>query len=248
MGWFGKKKEPLSEEEEKAVEETMNAIQHAMSERRAETGEDEVPEEEKEEEEEEEEVDEQDEEVKIIIKDAAIMVAIATMVANATSAIPGLGTVAGVLFGMAVSSGLMAKIQGEMVRDIAKVYGKELSPDNQQRAMAAIYGISRGVTQGVKEVGTRVATQTTSKAVSYIPMVGALTAASVNMTVTYVIGHRAKAYYKLGPEQMGSWEETVRAVSGIDELKMSVWMNEALQVIKAKAMKAPINAPKKRNS
>mmetsp|Transcript_3503 Transcript_3503/g.4003 ORF Transcript_3503/g.4003 Transcript_3503/m.4003 type:complete len:279 (-) Transcript_3503:126-962(-) len=234
MGIFSKKKESLTEDEEKAVQETIQVIERAVSQHRVENGLDDQPDEE--EEEATEELDELDEEVKIIIKDASIMVAIATMVAHATSAIPGFGPVASVVFGVAISSGLVAKIQGEMIKDIAKVYGQELSATNQQRASTAIYGLANGVAHGVKEVGARVATATTSKAISYIPVIGSVTNASVNMTVTYVIGYRAKAYFKLGEDEMQSWEDSVRAISGVDELKMATWMREAVSVIKKKAV------------
>jgi hypothetical protein len=34
---------------------------------------------------------------------------------------------------------------------------------------------------------------------------------------TYLIGQRADAYFRLGPEAVGSWTDSLRTISGIDE-------------------------------
>ncbi|NJL34321.1 MAG: hypothetical protein HC893_11220 [Chloroflexaceae bacterium] len=47
-----------------------------------------------------------------------------------------------------------------------------------------------------------------------------------NVLATYIIGKRAQAYFGLGPEAMGDWGESLRAIVGVDERKIAGWVSE----------------------
>jgi hypothetical protein len=44
---------------------------------------------------------------------------------------------------------------------------------------------------------------------------------------TYIIGQRADAYFRLGPDALGTWTDSLRAVSGVDERKIGGWLAES---------------------
>ena len=134
-----------------------------------------------------------------------------------------------------------------MVREIGVIYGEELDSDSLQSVMAVLAGVSKGVSLAgsaaktkvlMSASGNRIATQVTkSKMAGYIPMVGPVAMASVNMTTTYVIGVRATKYFERGEEGMASWEDSVRAVTGIDERKLVAWMKEAIVLARTNVVK-----------
>ena len=47
------------------------------------------------------------------------------------------------------------------------------------------------------------------------------------MLSSYIIGYRADAYFRLGPEHMGTWADSLRAVSGVDERKIGRWLADS---------------------
>lgn len=145
------------------------------------------------------------------------------------------------MFGVAASAGITLKLQSDMVQEIAKAYGEDLDSDSVQKVMAVLAGLSRGVSLAstaaktkvaMSATGNRIAAQVTkSKFAGYIPLVGPVAMASMNMATTYVIGQRARVYFEKGEEGMATWEDSVRAISGVDERKLIAWMKEAIQMV-----------------
>ena len=142
---------------------------------------------------------------------------------------------------MAASAGITLKLQSDMVQEIGKVYGEDLDSDSVQKVMAVLAGLSRGVSLAstaaktkvaMSATGNRIAAQVTkSKFAGYIPLVGPVAMASMNMATTYVIGQRARVYFEKGEDGMATWEDSVRAISGVDERKMIAWMKEAIHKV-----------------
>src|SRR5262249_40864644 len=62
-----------------------------------------------------------------------------------------------------------------------------------------------------------------------IPLLGVAASAGINILATYLIGRRAQVYFQRGPEALGDWGENARALTGIDERKISAWLAEATE-------------------
>jgi hypothetical protein len=61
--------------------------------------------------------------------------------------------------------------------------------------------------------------------VKFLPVIGIVASAGTNVLATYVIGRRAEAYFRLGPEAVGSWTDSLRTLSGVDERDIRTWIS-----------------------
>jgi len=151
---------------------------------------------------------------------------------SASSVIPGLGTALALTLGLAVDISSILKMHSELVLEIAEVYGKRLSEMERSEVLLAVTGLSAGINtisgKAVKglshKVGEIAAQKWLSKA---IPVIGMATSASTNVLSTYIIGKRADAYFTRGPEAMKDLKDNLRALSGVDEQKISEWLSES---------------------
>ncbi|OUC05250.1 hypothetical protein RY27_28410 [Litorilinea aerophila] len=128
-------------------------------------------------------------------------------------------------------------MQAERALAIAARYGHDLPPEGVRNVIMLITGISLGGERLVGQAGRRVAEGVAERlasrsAVKALPIVGALAAGAINAVTTYVIGRRAHAYFSLGPEAMPSWEESLRAITGVDERKIVTWLEELVDGLK----------------
>ncbi len=145
--------------------------------------------------------------------------------------IPGVGTAAAVIVGTAADIGATFKLQAELVLEIAHLYNYPLSDEEKQRLVLAITGISAGTSVALRRVGQRASLKLSEKFaeksfMKALPVVGVLASAGTNVLSTYIIGQRADAYFRLGPEYMGTWADSLRAVSGVDERKIAAWLSK----------------------
>lgn len=145
--------------------------------------------------------------------------------------IPGVGTAAAVIVGTAADIGATFKLQAELVLEVAHLYNYPLSDEEKQRLVLAITGISAGTSVALRRVGQRASLKLSEKFaeksfMKALPVVGVLASAGTNVLSTYIIGQRADAYFRLGPEYMGAWADSLRAVSGVDERKITRWLSE----------------------
>ena len=155
-------------------------------------------------------------------------------ITSGASVLPGIGTFVALTFGVAADIGLTFKMQAELVLELAAVYERDLTETERRSAVIAVTGMTTGANRLAGKAGEelarkaseRLATKAMSKA---IPFIGVATAGGTNMLTTYVIGQRAKAYFELGPEEMGDWGENVRALTGVDERKMIAWMSDSTE-------------------
>jgi len=146
--------------------------------------------------------------------------------------LPGLGTAAALTLGTAADIGVTFKMQAELVLEVAAVYNYPLSDDEKQRLVLVITGLSAGAVTLARQAGQQLAIKAgeewAGKALlKAIPVAGMLASAGTNVLSTYIIGQRADAYFRLGPQAVGSWGDSVRAISGIDERKIGAWLAES---------------------
>lgn len=169
--------------------------------------------------------------VEVLIKQKCMQTGAVGAVTSGASVIPGVGTAAALTFGVAADIGMTFKLQAELVLEIAAVYGRELDPTEKRNTVLVVTGVSAGAEQLLKSAGTRIAEEATERlaqksVAKAIPVLGVAASAGANILSTYVIGRRAQAYFSLGPEAMGDWGESLRAITGVDERKFGAWLVE----------------------
>lgn len=152
-----------------------------------------------------------------------------------TNLIPGVGTAAAVTLGVAADIGMTFKLQAELVLEIAAVYDYPLTEQEKQQIVLFITGLSAGTSALTRKAGQAVALRVGEKLAATsaqkgftkaLPVVGVIASAGTNVLSTYIIGQRADAYFRLGPEAVGSWSDSLRALTGVDERRVAGWLVE----------------------
>ena len=159
----------------------------------------------------------------------------AAMVGAATSGaglIPGLGTLAALTVGTVADVGATLKLQTELVLELAAVHRRRLTPDEKRRAVALVAGLSlsgdRLASRGGARLSMRLTERYAERWVAHaIPFAGVAASAGVDALGTYLVGKRAHAYFGLGPGAVGSWAESLRALTGVDERRLASWVGSA---------------------
>lgn len=175
-----------------------------------------------------------DELTELLIKQKCLQTGAVGVVTSGAAIIPGLGTVVALTFGVAADIGMTFKLQAELALEIMAVYQHELSLAEKRNIVLLVTGISAGANQLLRKAGTKIAQEATERlaekaVLKVIPFLGVAASAGANIISTYVIGHRAQAYFKLGPESMSDWEESMRAITGVDEREVVAWLVETTE-------------------
>lgn len=160
----------------------------------------------------------------------------AGLVGAATSAaalVPGLGVVAAFMIGAAADFNATLRLQSELVMEIAAARGKQLQPDEARKALFVVAGLNLGAEQLVHQMSRKLVTQLGERfasrtLVKAIPFVGVAVSAATNLVMTYLIGKRADAYFRLGEAHVGDWPESLRALTVIDERRLLAELNAVL--------------------
>jgi hypothetical protein len=155
-------------------------------------------------------------------------------VTSGASIIPGLGTMVSLTFGVAADIGFTFKMQAELVLEIAAAHGHQLSPTEKRNAVLIVTGISSGANKLLEKAGEQIAKKATERLAEKsiakaIPVFGVAASAGSNILSTYIIGRRANAYFSLGPEAVGAWAESLRALTGVDERMIMGWLTETTE-------------------
>lgn len=153
-------------------------------------------------------------------------------VTSGAALIPGIGTAAALTLGVAADIGATFKLNAELVLELAALYDYPLTDDEKQRLVMVITGLSAGTSSLSRKAGEKAAAKIAEKyafksAVKFLPVVGVVASAGTNILATYIIGQRADAYFRLGPEAMGSWADNLRAVTGVDERTIAGWLADS---------------------
>jgi len=152
---------------------------------------------------------------------------------SAAALIPGFGSLASFTLGVVTDVGVTLRLQSELVLEIAAAREHTLSPAEARNALMIVTGLNMGterlVNQASRRMAERVAERFAGRAfVKAIPFVGIAISAASNILMTYVIGKRADAYFRLGPDAVGDWSESFRAVTGVDERKLVGWLGDVM--------------------
>jgi hypothetical protein len=153
-------------------------------------------------------------------------------VTSGAGLIPGIGTAAAMTLGVAADIGATFKLQAELVLELAALYDYPLTEEEKQRVVMLITGLSAGTSALARKAGQAAAVKIGEKLaeksiLKALPVVGVIASAGTNALSTYIIGKRADAYFRLGPEAVGSWSDSLRAVTGLDERELGSWLAES---------------------
>jgi hypothetical protein len=153
-------------------------------------------------------------------------------VTSGAALIPGIGTAAALTLGVAVDIGATFRYQAELVLEIAAVYDYPLTESEKQHLVLLITGLSAGTSALTRKAGTKIATEVGERfaekaIVKALPIIGVIASAGTNALSTYIIGQRADAYFRLGPEAVPTWADSLRVITGVDERKIGDWLAES---------------------
>jgi hypothetical protein len=153
-------------------------------------------------------------------------------ITSSAGLIPGIGTAAALTLGVAADIGATFKLQAELVLEIAAAYDYPLTESEKQQLVLLITGLSAGTSALARKAGQTLAVEFGERfaekaIVKALPIVGLLASAGTNALSTYIIGQRADAYFRLGPEAVGTWADSLRTITGVDERRIGVWLAES---------------------
>ncbi len=146
--------------------------------------------------------------------------------------VPGIGTIAALTVGTLADLSATIRLQTELVLEIAAAHERTLSPEEKQRAVLLVAGLTAGGNRLVARGGARLSLQLTERFAQRwlaraVPFAGVAAAAGMNALSTYLIGRRADAYFAGGPEALGSWQDSLRTISGVDERVLTSWLADS---------------------
>ncbi len=162
-------------------------------------------------------------------------------VTSGAGLIPGIGTAAAMTLGVAADIGATFRLQAELVLEIAMLYDYPLTESEKQQLVLLITGLSAGTSALARKAGQAIAVELSERlaekaVLKALPVVGVIASAGTNALATYIIGQRADAYFRLGPEAVPTWADSLRAISGVDERKIGEWLWESGQATGAALM------------
>ncbi len=175
-----------------------------------------------------------DELVEKLIKQKCLKAGAIGAVTSGTAIIPGLGTFVSLTFGVAADLSMTFKLQTQLVLEIINVYQHELSLAEKRNIAMLISGFSIGGGRLIGKAGAQIAEKATISleekfVAKAIPVIGVAASAGINIVSTYLIGRRAQVYFQRGPDALGDWSENARALTGLDERKISAWLAESTE-------------------
>ncbi len=171
---------------------------------------------------------------KKLIKQKVQKTASVGIVTSSAGLIPGIGTATALILGTAADIGATFKLHAELVLELSHLYHHKLSEQEKQQVVLLITGISAGASSLARKAGQRASVKFTEtfaekSVLKALPVLGVIASAGTNILSTHVIGQRADAYFRLGPEGVQSWQDSLRAVTGLDERRIVRWANESRQ-------------------
>jgi uncharacterized protein (DUF697 family) len=168
-----------------------------------------------------------------VIRQRSLQAATIGAATSGAAIIPGLGTIATLIFGVAADLQMTYKIQSEMVLELAALYGRPIDIEDKRYVVALVTGMSAGANQLVRKAGTELAEQATERLAGKLiakslPVIGIAASAGINLVATYLIARRAQAYFRQDGALV-DWEDQVRALTGVDERKLISWLVEGAE-------------------
>jgi hypothetical protein len=152
----------------------------------------------------------------------------------AIEAIPGLGRVAGFVFGEVLDAQFLARVQRELIEDTFRLYALQLPGPLHAELVARVQTLGTSasiagdaVMRGMlRRAATRVGGSVGRRV---LPLATIVSSALSNASITYAIGKRAQAVAKWREAPITGMPDVVRAFSGIDERRILDWSVDAVK-------------------
>lgn len=172
--------------------------------------------------------------VGMLIKQKCLQAGAVGEVASSASVIPGVGVFVSMLFGQAADLGLTAKMQAELVLEIAAAYNQQISEADKQSALVMVTGLSAEATQLLAQTGQEIAQQATAQlahrpTIKAIPTLGVAATAGANLLSTYLVGRQADLYFRQGPASVQAGGEPAEPITGLDQQQLVDWLTETTE-------------------
>lgn len=169
--------------------------------------------------------------VERLIRDKCMKTGTVGAVTSGAAIIPGIGTAASLTIGVAADIGATFKLQAQLVLEIAAAHDRTLTNEEKRASVLLITGMSGGANKALSKASEQATLKITERYAQKwlahaLPIVGVAASATTNVLTTYLVGKRADAYFRLGPEAMGDWVEIWRAITGVDERAVGAWFAE----------------------
>ncbi|MFQ5577660.1 MAG: hypothetical protein ACE5G8_11825 [Anaerolineae bacterium] len=169
--------------------------------------------------------------VRKLIKAKCRQTAAVGAVTSGAGLVPGIGTAAALVLGTAADIGATFKLQAELVLEVAHLHGYSLNEAEKDRLVWLITGLSAGSSALARKAGQQATLKLGEKfaeksLVKALPIIGVIASSGTNVLSTYIIGLRADAYFRLGLDGLTDWDDSLRAITGVDERKIMRWLAE----------------------
>lgn len=172
--------------------------------------------------------------VGMLIKQKCLQTGAVGEVTSSASIIQGVGVFVSLIFGEAADAALTARMQAELVLEIAAAYDRELNPAEKQNALLLVTGMSDSVNRMVLKTGQEIAAQANQQLAqhqSHKTSVQVTSAAGTNLLNTYLLGRRAESYFKAGGDLPGeanaeSWGEPEFIIPQVESQTLAAWLGE----------------------
>jgi hypothetical protein len=167
--------------------------------------------------------------VGMLIKQKCLQTGAIGEVVSSASIIPGVGVFVSLLFGAAADVTMTARMQAELVLEIAEAYQRRLDPAEQQRAFIVVAGNSQTAGQLLADKGQAAAQRATahlSQEAAGPARLNVAGTAGANTLTTYLIGRRSATYFQQGAAAVESWPESIAGLTESDESTIVAWLAE----------------------
>lgn len=179
-------------------------------------------------------VDDPDTQFVALLRRKCTRAALTGALTAAIEAIPGLGRVLGFVFGEVLDAQFLARVQRELVEDTFALYSLKLPAPLHNELIERVQTMGTGASiagdmlvRGVlHRLGGRLGGALTRR---FVPVVGIVSSAVSNASVTYAIGKRAQAVAKWKDAPITGMPDVLRAFSGVDERRVLDWSVDAVK-------------------
>jgi hypothetical protein len=152
----------------------------------------------------------------------------------AIETIPGLGRVLRMVFGEVLDVRFLSRIQRELIEDTFALYSLKLPAPLHDELIQRVQTMGAGASIAGDALLRGVLHRLVGRAGDVVmrgmvPLVGIVSSAVSNTSVTYAIGKRAQAVAKWKDSPITGMPDVVRAFSGIDERRVLDWSVDAVK-------------------
>jgi hypothetical protein len=170
--------------------------------------------------------------VGMLIKQKCLQSGAIGEVTSSASIIPGVGVFVSLIFGEAADAALTARLQAELVLEIAAAYQQPLAAAEQQSALLLVTGMSDNLNSLVSTTGqevAQIANRQLAEQNSGQTTLQVSDTAGSNLVSTYLLGRRAEHYFKTGDPAAPACSNPEFIIPSLETQTLAGWLSETTQ-------------------